>query len=73
MSRCHEPEHEHATKHSDIFASLSTEERNEIIASGIDAWLDKKWLTCSKWGMRGILAILLAQLAHFVFQNIHWR
>lgn len=65
--------HNEERRHVDVFASLSVEERNEIIANGIDAWLDKKWLIFSKWGVRGLLALLFANLVHFIFQNIHWR
>ena len=59
----------------DIFACLTREERNEAIGAGIDAWLDKKWMSFSKWTIRGLVGSLLtaafAGCAHLVAQ--HWR
>jgi hypothetical protein len=36
--------------------TLSQEEKNEIIGTAIDAWLERKWAEFGKWTARGIAA-----------------
>jgi hypothetical protein len=49
-----------------LFADLTDEQKNALIGSAIDSWMEKKWAAFGKWTARGVAAAAFGYLVLFL-------
>lgn len=52
---------------------MTEEEKNEVIGSAIDAWLDKKWAKFGKYTARGIAAMAFSYVMYLMATHGAWN
>ncbi len=64
---------ENRRKPPPILEGFTEEEKNELIGTAIDSWLEKKWAMFGKWTARGLGAAAFGAAIYFIATHGGWK